>query len=157
MNLSPITVIGNVSNEPELTFTQSGQARLSFSVASNHFWYDSEGNKQEKVSFFNIVAWRYLAEHSARTLQKGVGVVIYGRLEQRTYTDSEGNNRSIVDVLAEDIGIATKSIEDFTRRTAQSNQQDGGQTQGNRGQQQQRRQRPMTGVGASQGAAEEPF
>lgn len=163
MNTSPITVIGNLTADPEITYTTSGQAKLSFSVASSHVWYDNDGNKQEKTSFFNVAAWRYLAEHSARTLQKGIGVIIHGRLEQRSYEDKDGKNRSFVELVAEEIGIATKSLEGITRRVSTGNSQQDGQ--GQRPQQggQQRRQRPATpaGVGANSipgmDPAEEPF
>lgn len=153
MNTSPITIMGNLTADPEMTFTTSGQAKLSFSVASSHVWYDSDNNKQEKTSFFNVAAWRYLAENSAKTLEKGIGVIIYGRLEQRTYEDKEGNNRSYIEVVAEEIGILTRSLEAVTRRVANQNQQ-GGQQGG-----QARRSRPSApaGVSARAGAAEEPF
>jgi single-strand DNA-binding protein len=63
MNLSPITVIGNITADPELTFLTSGTPKLTFSVAVNHVWYDDKNEKQEKVSFVNVTAWRYLAEN----------------------------------------------------------------------------------------------
>ena len=116
MNNSPITVIGNVTADPELTFTASGQARLGFSVAVNYVWYDTNNEKQEKVSFVNVVAWRYTAENGAKTLEKGIGVVVIGRLEQRTYEDKDCNNRSAVEVVAEQIAINTSAIEAVTRR-----------------------------------------
>lgn len=139
MNLAPVTIIGNVTADPELTYTASGQPRLSFSIATNHVWYDQEQNKQEKVSFHNVVAWRYLAEHAARSVEKGVGVIVFGRLEQRSYEDKDGNKRSIVEVVAEEIGIATKSIESVERRARQEGGQ-GGSAQASS----QRRSRPAT-------------
>jgi single-strand DNA-binding protein len=97
MNPAPVVIIGNVTADPELTFTASGQARLAFSVASNYVWYDQAGEKQEKVSFFNITAWRYTAENASKTLEKGIGVIVTGRLEQRTWDDKEtGQKRSTV-------------------------------------------------------------
>lgn len=116
MNNSPINVIGNLTADPELTFTASGQARLGFSVAVNYVWYDTNNEKQEKVSYVNIVAWRYTAENAAKTLEKGIGVIVVGRLEQRTYEDKEGNNRSAVEVVAEQIAINTTALEGITRR-----------------------------------------
>lgn len=162
MNLSPITIVGNVTMEPELTFTASGQARLSFSVATNHVWYDQNNEKQEKVSYHNVVAWRYLAEHSARSLEKGIGVVVFGRLEQRSYEDKEGNKRSITEVVAEEVAVATKSIESLVRRTrANSDGENGGRQSAGGNQSAQRRSRPMTAkasVGASsQDDMGEPF
>lgn len=175
MNLAPVTIVGNLTVDPELTYTQSDQARLSFSVATNHVWYDAQGQKQEKPSYHNVVAWRYLAENSARTLEKGIGVIIFGRLEQRSYEDKDGNKRSIVEIVAEEIGISTKSLETVTRRQRQAGDSDApqqqrrpqqagpGQGSAPRQQQQQRRTRPMTAkaaVGATesfQDDASEPF
>jgi single-strand DNA-binding protein len=163
MNLAPVTIVGNLTADPELTFTTSGQGRLTFSVAQTHVWYDQAGEKQEKTSYFNITAWRYLAENSARTLEKGIGVIVYGRLEQRSYEDKEGNKRSIVEVVAEEIAISTKSLETIERR--QRSEGADGQGGASRGSspQQQRRTRPSTakvGSGAplmDEIEAEEPF
>jgi len=163
MNTSPITIIGNLTADPEMTFTTSGQAKLAFTVASSHIWYDSDGAKQEKTSFFNVAAWRYVAENAAKTLEKGIGVIVYGRLEQRSYEDKDGNNRSFIELVAEEIGVSTRSIDEVTRRAPSGNTQQGGQQRQAQGGQ-QRRQRPATpaGVGASQtipgmDPAEEPF
>lgn len=155
MNLAPVTIIGNLTGDPELTFTTSGQGKLTFGVASNHIWYDQEGEKQEKPSYFNVVAWRYLAENSARTLEKGIAVIVYGRLEQRSYEDKDGNKRSVVEVVAEEIAIATKALETIERRV----RQDGGasQTSGPRqASSQQRRTRPNTAKVPAGGMMEEP-
>lgn len=160
MNLAPVTIIGNLTADPDLTYTTSGQAKLSFSVANTHIWYDAAGEKQEKTSYFNVTAWRYLAENSARTLEKGIGVIVYGRLEQRSYEDKEGNKRSIVELVAEDIGIATKSLETIERRQ-RSEGSEGGVARGGSGQQ-ARRSRPSTakvpaGAGLLDPEADEPF
>lgn len=159
MNLAPTTIIGNLTSDPELTYTTGGQARLSFGLASNHVWYDQDNEKQEKPSYFNIVAWRYLAEHSARTLEKGIGVIVHGRLEQRSYEDKDGVKRSIVELVADEIGVATKSIETLERRTRQdgpSSQTSAAPRQSQQGQ--QRRTRPSTSPAMAGGApAEEPF
>jgi single-strand DNA-binding protein len=154
MNNSPITVIGNVTQDPELTFTASGQARLGFSVAVNYVWYDTNNEKQEKVSYVNVVAWRYTAENAAKTLEKGLGVVVIGRLEQRTYEDKEGNNRSAVEVVAEQIAINTSVLEGITRRQ----RSEGGQANGGRSNTNDR-PRPNTTKRAlaNVGAEDEPF
>lgn len=159
MNLAPITVVGNLTADPELTFTTSGQARLTFSVAQTHVWYDQSGEKQEKTSYFNVTAWRYLAENSARTLEKGIGVIVYGRLEQRSYDDKEGNKRSIVEIVAEEIAISTKSLETIERRQRSENG-DGGASRSVSSQ--QRRTRPNTtkvpvGAGLLEDTESEPF
>lgn len=154
MNPTPTVITGNVTSEPELTFTSNGQARLSFSVASNYVWYDQAGEKQEKVSFFNIVAWRYTAENAAKTLEKGIGVIAIGRLEQRSYEDKEGNKRSAIELVADEVAIACRSIDAVTRRA----KQEGGAQAPARPSQtanQQRRSKPvLQAVGAEE---PEPF
>ncbi len=158
MNPAQTCIFGNVTNDPELTYTASGQARLSFSVAVNRVWYDNDNQKQEQVSYFNVVAWRYIAENAAKTLEKGIGTVVVGRLEQRSYEDKEGNKRSVVEVVADEIGVSTRSIEAVTRRQrAEGGQQGAAPRQQASGG--QRRSRPMTSaqpavVGADDG---EPF
>lgn len=117
MSQSPTTIIGNVTDDPKLTFTADGKPRLAFSVAVNHYWTDASGEKQEKVSYINVIAWRYLADDSASVLEKGVGVIVMGRLEQRSWEDKDtGKNRSIVELVADAVGIQTRSIETFERK-----------------------------------------
>jgi len=155
MATATLTISGNVTNDPELTYTQSGAARLAFGVAVNYGYTDAQGEKQEKTSFFNVTAWRYLAENSARTLEKGIGVVVTGRLEQRSYEDKDGIKRSVVDLIADEIGIATRSLESVERRVKQDN---GGQQQAPARQQATPRTRPATTkVAAVAPAGEEPF
>jgi single-strand DNA-binding protein len=116
MSSSPAVIIGNVTQDPELTFTTSQVAKLSFSVAANYGYTDATGEKQEKTSFFNVVAWRYLAENTANILEKGVGVIVSGRLEQRSWEDKEGNKRSTVELVADEVGVLTRSLESIERR-----------------------------------------
>jgi len=127
MSQSPATIIGNVTDDPKLTFTADGKPRLAFSVAVNHYWTDASGDKQEKVSYINVIAWRYLADDSANVLEKGVGIIVTGRLEQRSWEDKEtGAKRSIVELVADAIGVQTRSIDSFERKRRSS--PDGQQT-----------------------------
>jgi single-strand DNA-binding protein len=116
MSSSPITITGNITQDPEMRFMPSGAGKLSFSVACSHFWTDQAGEKQEKTSFFNVVAWRNLAEDAANILEKGMRVVVTGRLEQRSYEDKEGNNRSIVEISADDVALSCRGVESVVRR-----------------------------------------
>lgn len=118
MSSSPVTVIGNLTGDPELKFLGNGTPKLEFSVACNEFWTDKDGERQEKTSFFNIVVWRNLAEDAAAILEKGIGVVISGRLEQQSWEDKEsGEKRSRVQVLADRIGVNVGSVSAITRKT----------------------------------------
>lgn len=116
MSASPTTLTGNLTQDPELKFTSTGAAKLSFSIACNHYWTDQSGEKQEKTSFFNVVAWRNLAEEAANVLEKGIRVIVTGRLEQRTYQDKEGQNRSVVELVADDVAISTRALESISRK-----------------------------------------
>jgi single-strand DNA-binding protein len=123
MSSSPAYFVGNITQDPKLMFTGSGAAKLSVGVACSHFWTDQSGEKQEKTSFFNVVAWRNLAEEAANVLEKGMRVVVVGRLEQRTYEDKDGQNRSIVELVADEIALAARGLESVTRKQRSS---DGG-------------------------------
>jgi len=113
---SPAIIIGNLTADPKLTYTDGGAALLKFGVASNHYYRDKDNEKQEKTSFFDVTAWRYLAEDSASVLEKGVGVIVQGRLEQRSWEADDGTKRSKIELIADHIGVLTRSIEDFTRK-----------------------------------------
>jgi single-strand DNA-binding protein len=120
MSLSPVTITGNLTSDPEIRYFDSGASKLSFSVAVNNFWTDAKGEKKEKASFFDVVAWRNLAEDGAGLLAKGVRVTVTGRLEQESWDDKEtGKKRSAVHVLADEIGISVRSIEKFDRKVRQ--------------------------------------
>jgi len=116
MSASPAYFVGNITQEPKLMFTGGGAAKLSLGVACSHYWTDQSGEKQEKTSFFNVVAWRNLAEDAANVLEKGMRIVVVGRLEQRTYEDKDGQNRSIVELVADEIALAARGLESVTRK-----------------------------------------
>lgn len=116
MSASPVTLVGNITADPKLEYLSSGTAKLSFSIACNHYWTDQSGEKQEKTSFFNIVAWRTLAEDAGNVLAKGSKVVVTGRLEQRSWEDKEGGKRSTVEVLADNIGLSVYGVESYQKK-----------------------------------------
>jgi single-strand DNA-binding protein len=156
MNLSPTTVVGNITADPELVYLPSGAAKCSFSVAVNHIWYDENKEKQEKTSFVNVISWRYLAENFARVAEKGIGVIVQGRLEQRSWEDKEsGQKRSTTEIVAEEIGILARSIESLERRRAQGNTTTDASEQKSSGAPASRQQRRTVSVGAPK--EEEPF
>lgn len=124
MSASPVTLVGNLTADPEMKFLPTGVGKLSFSIAVNHYWNDADGAKQEKVSYFNCVAWRNLAEDSANVLSKGSRVIVTGRLEQRSWDDKEtGQKRSTVEVLADNVGLVVGNIESFVRKQKTEGQQ----------------------------------
>lgn len=100
---SNVTLVGNLTKDPEIRFTAGGRGNCSFGLAVNRRWQQN-GEWQEQTSFFNVVAWGTLAENAAASLTKGTRVVVTGRLEQRTWETPQGEKRSIVEVNADEIG-----------------------------------------------------
>ena len=99
-----VTVVGNLTRDPELRFTNSGQANASFGVAVNRRWQNRQTQEwEEQVSFFNVVCWAEMAENAAESLTKGMRVVVTGRLEQRSWETKEGDKRSVVEIVADEI------------------------------------------------------
>jgi single-strand DNA-binding protein len=100
-----VTIVGNVTRDPELRFTSTGQATATFGVAVNRRWQNRQsGDWEEAVSFFNVVCWREMAENAAESLARGSRVIVTGRLEQRSYQSQEGEKKSVVEVVADEIG-----------------------------------------------------
>ena len=98
------TLVGNMTRDPELRFTPSGQATASFGLAVNRSWTDRATNeRKEQTSFFDVVTWGTLAENVATSLNKGDRVVVAGRLDQRTWETPEGERRSRVEVVADEV------------------------------------------------------
>jgi single-strand DNA-binding protein len=98
-----VTLVGNITRDPELRFTAGGKGVASFGLAVNRR-YQVNGEWQEKVSFFNVVAWDTLGENAAASLNKGTRVIVNGRLEQRDYETREGEKRNVVEIVADEIG-----------------------------------------------------
>jgi len=103
MNLNKAMIIGNVTRDPEVRNTSSGQTVASFGVATNHRWTDKDGQKQEKVEFHNIVAWAKLGEICGQYLKKGSKVYLEGRLQTRDWEDKEGGKRKTTEIIAENM------------------------------------------------------
>ncbi len=101
--LNKIMLIGNLGKDPELQVTSDGTPYTRFSLAVNRSYKTNSGEKREETEWFNIVAWRHLAELTERYLHKGSKVYIEGRLTQRKYTDKNGIERTAVEVIANDI------------------------------------------------------
>ncbi|MBI4885006.1 MAG: single-stranded DNA-binding protein [Actinobacteria bacterium] len=100
---STVTIVGNLTRDPELRFTAGGKGIASFGVAVNRRW-QANGEWQEKVSFFNVTAWDTLGENCAASLTKGMRIIVTGRLEQREYETKEGEKRNVVEIVADEIG-----------------------------------------------------
>ena len=101
--LNKIMLIGNLGKDPELNVTAEGTPVTKFSLAVNRQYKTATGERKEETEWFNIVAWRQLAEICERYLHKGSKVYIEGRLTQRKYTDKTGVERIAVEVIANDM------------------------------------------------------
>jgi len=150
-----VTIVGNLTRDPELRYTPAGAATCQFGVAVNRVWTDRQTNeKKEATSFFNVVAWREMAENAGESLAKGSRVIITGRLEQRSWETPEGEKRSVVEIVADEIGPslrwATAQVVRNERRTGDGGGFSGGGGGGGGA------SRPVANDAASYGD-EEPF
>lgn len=109
MNLNKAFVIGNLTRDPELRQTPSGQSVCSFGVATNRFYNDSAGQKQKQTEFHNIVAWGRQAEVVNQYLKKGSLVMIEGRLQTRSWQDQQGAKHWKTEVIAERIQLGPRT------------------------------------------------
>ena len=99
-----VTVVGNVTRDPELRFTQGGMAVANFGLA----WNKKKQDGEDEVSFFDVSCFRSLAENVAESITKGSRVVIYGTLSQRSWENQEGERRSKVEIIADDVAPSLK-------------------------------------------------
>jgi single-strand DNA-binding protein len=155
MSTNSVTLIGNLTRDPELRFTTGGRGVASFGLAVNRR-YQQNGEWQEQTSFFNVVCWGDLGENVATSLTKGARVIVTGRLEQRSWETADNEKRSVVEVIADEVGPslrwATAQIERTERSGGDGGFSGGGSPSG-------------AGAGASAGARqpdpiygdEEPF
>lgn len=103
LNLNKAMLIGNITRDPEARTTPDGTPVTTFSVATNFRWTDTQGNKQERAEFHNIVAWRKLAEICGQYLKKGGRVYVEGRIQTRSWDDQQGNKKYRTEIIAENV------------------------------------------------------
>ncbi len=108
MNLNKVFILGNLTRDPELRQTPSGQTVVNFGVATNRMWTDPAGNKQSQAEFHNVVIWGRRAEVAKQYLNKGSLVFIEGRLATRTWQDQSGQKRSRTEVIAENMQLGPR-------------------------------------------------
>ena len=109
-SLNKVILIGNLTRDPELRYTPNGSAVAKFGLAVNRNYTNKQGEKVENVDFFNIVAWAKLAELCSQHIQKGSSVAIEGRLSSRSWETPEGQKRSTVEVIAENVQFLGRPI-----------------------------------------------
>lgn len=109
MNINKVILVGRLTRDPELRTTPSGQTVTSIGIATNRFWKDKAGQRQDKTEFHNVVLWGRLAEIAGQYLTKGQEAFIEGRLESRTYTGKDGVERKVTDIIAENLQLGSKA------------------------------------------------
>jgi single-strand DNA-binding protein len=116
MTEAAVSFAGNLTDDPELRHTEAGIARAMFRVAVS-------GRREQEASSFTVIVWRDQAEHAVESLAKGSRVVVVGRLQQRSWTAEDGNARSVVEVVAEELGPSLRWTTATTTRTTRSQSQ----------------------------------
>jgi single-strand DNA-binding protein len=123
-----ITVVGNLTADPELRYTQNGLPVANFTIASTPRNFDRQANewKDGEALFLRATVWREFAEHVAGSLTKGMRVIATGRLKQRSYQDREGNNRTAIELEVDEIGPSLRYATAQVTRAASSGGSGGG-------------------------------
>ena len=119
---TPITVVGNLTADPELRFTPSGAAVASFTVASTPRTFDRQSNewKDGESLFLRCSVWRQAAENAAESLTKGMRVIVSGRLKANSYEDREGNKRTSYEIDVDEVGPSLKYASAKVTKTQRS-------------------------------------
>ncbi|MCL5016111.1 MAG: single-stranded DNA-binding protein [Patescibacteria group bacterium] len=110
MNLNKVFIIGNLTRDPELRQTPSGQPVCSFGMATNSYYTDKSGSRQTRTEFHNIVLWGRQAELANQFLTKGSNVFIEGRLQTRTWEGKDGQQRKTTEIVGERVQFGPKPM-----------------------------------------------
>ncbi len=132
---TPITVVGNLVADPELRFTSTGQPVATFRIASTPRVMDRQSNewKDGDSLFLSCNVWRQAAENVAESLQRGMRVIVTGRLKQRNYETREGEKRTVYEVEVDDVGPSLRNASAKVNRASRGSGEGGGFGGGNRG------------------------
>lgn len=101
MSVNKVILVGRLGKDPELRYTPSGTAVVTFTMATDERYKDRDGNQQSKTEWHNVVAWRQLAEICGKFLHKGKQIYIEGKIQTRSYDDRDGNKRYITEIVAD--------------------------------------------------------
>ena len=126
-NGNNVTVVGNCTRDPELRFTSSGQAVATFGLAVNRRWQNRQTQEwEEATSFFDVTCWGDLGDNVSESLGKGSRVIVTGRLEQRSWETPEGEKRSRVEIIADEVGPSLRWATAQVTKTDRKGPGDGG-------------------------------
>jgi len=121
MNVNKVLLVGRLTRDPEIRNTPSGQTVASISMATNRFWKDKNGQRQDKTEFHNVVLWGRLAEIAGQYLTKGQEAYIEGRMETRKYTGKDGIERRTTEIVAENMQLGSRPQGSAPRSTGTYN------------------------------------
>src|SRR5579864_6507420 len=127
-----ITIVGNIVDDPQLRYTQTGQPVANFRVASTPRYLDRNTNewKDGDSLFLTCNVWRQAAENVAESLQRGMRVIVSGRLRQRSYETKEGEKRTVYEIEVDEVG---PSLRNASAKVVRSSRATGGQGSGGQG------------------------
>lgn len=124
--LNKAMIIGHLGRDPEMRYTPSGRPVTTFSVATSRTWFSADGERNEETEWFNIVAWGSLAEICNQHLHRGQQVYVEGRLQTRSWDDSEGKKRFATELVAREMIMLGEAREDpSTSYVAAPNEEEG--------------------------------
>jgi len=103
MSVNKAILVGNLGKDPEVRFTGSGKAVCKFSLATTTSWNDTEGARQERTEWHNIIVWGKQGENCGKFLSKGRQVFVEGEIRNRSYDDKDGNKRYITEIVAQNV------------------------------------------------------
>lgn len=129
MNVNKVILVGRLTRDPEVRATPSGQTVATIGLATNNFWTDKGGQRQERTEFHTIIVWGRLAEISKQYLTKGQEAYFEGRIQSRTYTGKDGIERRVTEIVAENMQLGSRpqgqgggSRQDFSSTPARDTQ-----------------------------------
>lgn len=109
MNVNKVILVGRLTRDPDMRTTTSGQSVATISMATNNFWTDKSGTRQERTEFHTVVLWGRLAEIAGQYLTKGQECYIEGRLQSREYTAKDGTERKVTEIVGETMQLGNRA------------------------------------------------
>ena len=126
-----VTLVGNITRDPEVRYTPSGQAVATFGLAVNRRWQNRQTSEwEEQVSFFDVKCWGQMAEHVGESVSRGTRVMVNGRLEQRSWKTDDGDKRSKIEVVADEVAPSLRWATATIQKIERSQGGSGGATSG---------------------------
>jgi single-strand DNA-binding protein len=123
MNLNKVFLIGRLTADPQIKTTPSGTPVSTFSIATNRVWISKDGEKKEDVQFHNVVVWGKQAEVVSQYLRKGSLAMVEGRLQTRSWQDSQGQSRRTTEIVCERLQLGPRSFDSVSQNLTSQEQE----------------------------------